>query len=260
MKKKNKRKIENRGRPITCKYCDHKFKVIGKIRRKRWFDKKFPCPKCKILYCFLTETEKNLQTVQEKYKSTKDRKYLDEICIILLPYAESIIKKHYINLINDKSLLKYYAESAVSLLIESDFLKRENFIEISFGSRLQKKCIQAIMGVKESIERHSPDDSFDYMLEDGHTVVYEDTKKSLLESIEYDEEKFLLCKNICSILFKLEEFCESRRENYVRLLNIYNYLEGGEQAIDRFFEIYGRYGKYKTMQSLNILKNELQKS
>jgi len=210
----------------------------------------------------MTDTEKELQIIQAKYRETNDIKYLREMHAILLSYAESIIKKHYINKINDKELLPIYAQSAVSLLIESDFVKKKDFyIDTSFGKRLQQKCIQAIDSDKESYERGLPDDSLDYKFElDGHQALYEDNKKSIIDVIEENEEKISLCEKICNMIFEVREYTDSPYENYVRLLNVYNYLENGEIAVDNFFKVYGRYGKYKTMQTLNMVKNELKQS
>jgi hypothetical protein len=253
-------KEDTRGRPITCRFCGNKFTMNGDEKRKKWRLKEYPCPDCKTLYCFMTETEKQLQIIQAQYReNNNDIKYLKEMHKILLGYAENIIKKYYINKIEDKSLLPLYAKSAVSLLIESDFVKKKDFyIDTSFGKRLKQKCIQAIDGDKESYERGLQDDSLDYEFEkDGHSITYEDKSKSVIDSIEQEEEKLFLCKRICSLLFEMENYCESPYENYIRLLNVYNYLEGGEIAIDRFFELYGRYGKMKTIESLNIVKEEL---
>ncbi len=256
----NDNKADNRGRPITCRFCGYKFSISNSEKRTKWRLKQYPCPSCKTTYCFMTETEKKLQIIQAQYRANdNDLKYLKLMHKILLPYAESIIKGHYINKINDKSLLPLYAESAVSLLIESDFVKKKDFyIETSFGKRLQQKCIQAIDSDKESYERGLQDDSLDYEFEsDGHQALHEDKKKSVIELIELEEEKQYLCQKICNTIFEIEEFCDSPHENYIRLLNILNYLEGGEIAIDRFFEIYGRYGKWKTEGSLNVIKAEL---
>ena len=248
-----------RGKFITCKYCGKKFK-ISKNKKNKWEQEKFPCPHCKIDYSVFPETERKLQHIQNKYRISRDEKYLKEMHSILISYAESLIKKHYINLINDKSLLSYYAHSAVSLLIEADYLRKKDFyIDISFGSRLIQKCLQAIQSPKESIERPLEEDSLDYLFEDGHKVNYEDNSRTELDFILEEEEKFILLKKLCELTFQMEEFCDDNRENYIRLLNIDNYLHYGEKALDDFFEIYGRYGKYKTLQSLNIIKTELQK-
>lgn len=253
------KKEEKRGRPITCRYCGHKFK-ISNSKRQRWVKLEFICPKCKTNFCFLTAIEKDLQILQTQYKRKKEEKYLNQIFRLLTIYAESIIKRYFINHIRDKSLLNYYAQSAASLLIESDYYKKTDFfIEISFGSRLIDKCKQAILSAKESPEQFIDADSLDFLFEDGHVVSYEDKSKSFLDSIEEDEEKFILCQRVCDLMFGMEDFCISPRENYIRLLNIYNYLEGGERAIDNFFKVYGRFGKFITMDSLKLLRSELQK-
>ena len=253
------KKEEKRGRPIECRYCGAKFKIINKEERKQWIENLFPCPSCNILYSYMTEIEKQLQIIQAKFKNNnKDEKYLKEMFDVLVVYAESIIKKHYINEIYDKSLLSTYAKSAASLLIESDFYKKENFsINSSFGSRLQKKCIQALRSKKESYERISIDDSLDYIFQDGNYIEHEDKSTNEFIKIEQQEEKILLLQKICKMIFEFENYCESQFENYVRLINILNYLRGGERAIDNFFEVYGRYGKYKTLQSLSMIKKEI---
>jgi hypothetical protein len=255
-------KDEKRGRPIECRYCGHKFKITNKEKRRQWIDDQFPCPFCNELYCYMIKIEKDLQIIQRKFKqSGRDEKYLKEIYDLLVIYAEGMIKGRYINEIQDKSLLPIYARSAASLLVESDFYKKKDFyIDSSFGSRLQKKCMQALRSKKESYERTTIDDSLDYVLQDGHTVEYEDETENEISKVEQKEEKILLLQRICQILFGIEEKCESSFENYIRLLNVYNYLEGGEQAIDKFFEIYGRYGKYKTMESLTIIRKEISNS
>jgi hypothetical protein len=246
--------MENRGKPITCKYCDHKFKVNTKNKRKKWKESKYQCPKCDITYCILKPTERQLRMIQDKYDVSKKEKYINEMYPILISYAESLIKKYYINRIKFTSQLTYYAENAVSLFLE-EYCKDVNFsIDISFGEFLRLKCAQAIFGKPE---HDTPGESLDFTHQDGHAATYEDTRKTMLDSVQDHEEKYLLCKNLCHLIFELEEECYSKEENYIRLLNVDSYLDKGENVVDDFFRLYGRNGKYITKQTINFLRTKL---
>ena len=251
-----------KGRPTTCKYCGHEFHKKDLIK---WETEKHPCPSCRKIWCDKPETERMLMILQDDYLKYRDKdknpikaqKVLTEITKIFYSYTASIIKINFSNMIQEPGNLERYTQWAVSKLIE-EYLKRPDFkVNGSFKGMLFPKIQEAIWGKQEHA---CAEDSLDYEYDDGHVVVYEDDKKSYMESLQERHSKEQLVNSLCELIFGVSEYC-TEEENWIRLLNFRNYIIGGEKYTDKFFELYeDKTGKLKFLETLDIVKQELHKS
>ena len=243
-----------RGKPITCKYCKHEFRFELLSQREEWKLKNYPCPICAIDLCILPPTERELRHLQVIYLQTRLNKDLVPMITVLKSYCASLIKKSFSNKIQEPGKLEYYVHTAVTFLVE-DYLAKPHFnIQTSFGGYLIHKIRQAIWGTKEyDIDA----ESIDFEYEEGGQVQYADNKKSIIDLIEQQHDKKQLVHYLSELIFGVEDFCLSRAENYIRLLNVANHLDAGEQSTDKFFKCYDKTGKLKYIQTMEIIRNEL---
>jgi hypothetical protein len=257
-------KMSTKGRYVTCRYCNKKFKFKTKIEKETWNHKKKRCYHCNISYCSLPITEKKLMDLQDKFLRKREECYITEMYHILLSYAESLFKKRFSGIVTKNAELgNYYLENAVSLLIE-EYYAKENFkIHSSFGGYLRFKIKQAIGGKFEYDKRDANNISLDYQLQDGNFIEYEDTQKY---HINYFENSYY----IESIINQLEmlidgtsEYCKCAQEKYILLNAIFIHLYEGEKKVDNYFKILQvddtiqKKGKYLYIQTMDLLKTLL---
>lgn len=243
----------NKGRPNTCKYCGHQYHVQN---RAQWEEEKHPCPECGEIWSDKPETERMLMILQDEFfAKNRSQKVLSQMVEIMYSYCASIIKKNFSNMIQEPGKLENYVQWAVSRLTE-EYLKRPDFkVNGSFKGMLFPKIQEAIWGKQEHA---AADETIDFEFDDGHKVSYSDDKKSVVESIQDYHSKEQLVNNICDLIFGISEYC-TEEEDYIRMINVRNYILGGEQYTDKFFSLYGRVGKEKFLDTLNILKQELER-
>jgi hypothetical protein len=250
--------FETRGRAIECKKCSGKYKIVNPIEKENWQNNKMPCPHCGELYSPLPDTERQLRCLQDSFfNSNRNEKYITEITKILFSYCRSLILKYFSNKLTHTGQLEYYTTSAVSYFIEEYYAHDTFKIKVSFANYLYGKISQAIFGKQEY--KAAPE-SLDYVLQDGHTVAYEDPTSNFAEKIQNLEDHLYLYNYVTKLIDEMKMFCSSPLENYIRLINVYNFLEDGEKAVDNFFSCYDRLGKYQTLKTLEILKKEIQRS
>jgi len=244
-----------RGKPLTCKYCKKEFRFELKSERQVWIESVYQCPNCNIDYCILPPTERDLRHLQAAYLKSRTNKDLIAMVKILHSYCGSLIKKSFSNKIQEPGKLEYYVHHAVTFLIE-DYLSKPNFsIQTSFGGFLIHKIRQAIFGKPE----HDMDaDSMDFMFDDGNQVQYSDHKDCVIDSLHKRTEKEHIAKKLSELIYRIEDYCSSREENYIRLLNVHNHLYAGENNPDKFFNCYDKTGKMKYIESMELLRKELQ--
>ena len=60
-----------------------------------------------------------------------------------------------------------------------------------------------------------------------------------------------------SMLEGIKEYCSSDYDDYVRTLSFQVYLKRGEKHFDIFFQNFGRNARQISLDTLDILKNEL---
>ena len=245
--------ISHKGRPTTCRYCKHKFHVTDKII---WEQEKHTCPECAEIWSDKPETERMLMILQDEYFKKRSRKILDEMVNLLTSYCESLIKKSFSNKIQEPGKCEYFAHAAVSFLIEG-YLNPDTpefRVQSSFAGMLFPKIQQAIFGKQEYDCAH---ETLDFEFEDGNQVVYEDNKKSIFNSLQDRHSKEQLISKLCELIFGIENYC-TQEENYIILLNIRNYIIGGEKYTDRFFNnSKSKVGKFKFLKSLGMIRDEL---
>lgn len=257
--------IENeesaKGRPTLCRYCGHQFHKKDLVK---WESENHPCPSCGEIWCDKPETERMLMILQDEYLTKRDiekntrlaDKALKEMVLLMYSYTPSLIKKSFSNMIQEPGKLEQYTEWAVSKLTE-EYLRRPDFkVQGSFKGMLFPKIQEAIWGKQEYA---CAQESLDFEFDDGHVVSYGDDKKSLMESLHERHSREQLVTNLCNLIFGVSDYC-TQEENYVRLLMFRNYIIGGEKWTDKFFEQYPeKLGKFKFLQTLDIVKQELKK-
>lgn len=255
------KEFETRGRPINCKKCQQTFKIINPSEKEIWQQNKMICPHCGESYCPLPDTERQLRRLQDSFlESKKEEKYMTAMVKILLPYCRSLILKYFSNKLTYSGQLEYYNMAAVSYFVEEYYAHENFFISVSFANYLYGKIQQAIFGRQEYKAAGPNSESLDYMFQDGHFVAYEDDRSNFTDEISNEEDHQHIYNHVTKIVKEMGMFCNSALENYIRLINIYNFLEDGEKAIDNFFDYYPRLGKYQTLKTLEVIKSELKRS
>lgn len=249
--------IENRGKPLVCKYCKHSFKIPNIEDKKAWQNNNCICPKCHEEWCVLPKTERELKYLQEIYLNDRSEKNVVPFIRLLDVYTQSLIKKNYKQYLKYEGALEYYSYQAVTLFME-EYLSKEHFkIDISFGGYLVWKIKQAIFN---PMELDSKDVSLDFEFEDGnnlHELI--PCNKEVISKIEIEEDTVRLYNKIIGIIEGIEDYCKNSYEDHIRTIAIYLYFKHGETAFDKFFQAFGREGKMVAMQTLDILRNELLK-
>jgi hypothetical protein len=254
-----------KGRPITCKICGHQWKFLNKQEREDWQKQKLPCLKCGEIYCTLPKSERELRKIQTQYLITRSNKDLSKMYLILRDYAESIIKKRFVNTpYFQTNLLKDYAHDSATYVLEQFQINKDFKINISFGKYLFFKIRQVLFGKQNYTVG---DESLDYQYDDGNYIEYEDNNYMLLEEIEDKDNKRSLCNYLTDIIFNIEHWCSCKKENYIRLLNVHNYLYHGEKLPEKFYSLYKReqnqkgfdqyLGSFLFMKTIDILRLEL---
>lgn len=250
-------KIDQRGRYKTCTSCGYQFKFKTQEEKIEWKINNFKCPDCKIEYCSIHETDRKLLAIQKKYfESNRNEKYITEMYPILYDYAKSIILKRFRKLIISQSHLNDCIQSSITLFIEAYYFNKTDGVKYSFGGLLFYKVQEYILTEHKKLPKGIEEISLDYQFEDGNFIEYEDTK-NVYSSIENEQNKQLICRYICNLLFAMKEKCESSKENFMRLQALYLYLIKGDNYKNKFFEIYKREGKYIFEETLALLKQEL---
>ena len=244
-------------KPITCKYCGHVFQ-LSYDAKKEWLQNKLVCPSCQEVYCCLPQTERELRILQDTYyENGQKERDLTELVKLLSLYCRSLILKSFSNKIYYEGQLEYYTHLAVSYFIE-EYCVKENFqVTTSFAGLLNFKIRQAIFGKAEYI---IGDETLDFVFEDGHNVAYEDPKFNYVQIEEEKQELLHLYQHILQLIFGVEKYCSSKKENYIRLFNIWQFLIGGEKHLDTFYSVYDKKSKNITLKTLDILKEELKKN
>ncbi len=244
-------------KPKTCKSCGYEFH-IEQEDMKKWKNWLMVCPKCLETFSVMKpETERILQRLQYMYFGSNEKNkriYIKKIYEMYVDYTQSLIKKHYSNLITSQDFLDEKSREAVHFVIEETFSINEK-IQISFGGYVLHKIRQVLFG-KPYHETGSVSINYDY--DDGNQVQYQDTK-DLLNDIEKHQDKKLTAKYTCDLIFGYERECEDKRENFLRLIALNFFLNQGERKVDNFFKTFGRYGKIKYEETIMLLRHELKR-
>jgi len=244
-------------KPKTCKACKYEF-LIAPEYMKKWRNYLMVCPNCLETFCVMKpETERTLQRLQYMYFGSNEKNgriLFGEIYGIYLKYTQSLIKKNYSNLITSQEFLKEKTQEAVHYALESTILKGKH-IQISFGGVVSDK-IKQVFFTKPF--RDTAPVSLNFEMDDGNQIQYED-KKDLLKDIEQHEDKNLTAEYCSNLIINYSQYCEDKRENFLRLIAFKFFLAFGEKKADNFFRIFGRYGKQRYEETIMLLKHELKR-
>lgn len=237
---------------ITCKVCNKQF-IITNI--EEWKNNKFQCSICNIDYCILPKSERELRILQDQYLQTREEKHIRQMFYILEDYVKSIIKKKYGRTIKfEEGEIEEKSRDVVSLVLQR-YCKPDFKVEISFCKYFEFKILEVLYPQKE--KKQQCVDSLDYEFEDGNQVEHED-KKFNIDSILDNEEKLNICNEFCMIIDLIKSECKSRKMNYIRLLNIANFLDNNNNYIQDFFEVFAKKdGKLMVLKTINLLREEL---
>ena len=250
--------IENRGKPMVCKYCKFSFKIPDIEAKKLWQNNNCICPKCGEVWCTLPPTERKLKYLQVDYLDNRCEETIAPFIQLLDIYTQSLIKKNYKVYLTWEGSLEYYSYHSVVAFIE-EYLKREDFkVDVSFGGYLIWKIKQAVFNPLDLDPGHV---SLDYEFEDGnnlHGMIA--CEVDTLSKIEIAEDTKKLYTKIVDIIEGVSEYCKDPYEDYIRTIAIYLNFKSGENAFDALFQAFGREGRMKSLDTLEILRRELESS
>jgi hypothetical protein len=239
---------------IKCKLCNEKFHIHNEIE---WKKNKFQCQLCKINYCILPKSERELRILQDLYLQNREEKYVRKMFYILTDYIQSIIKKKYAHVIKFLDGEIENVSKEVAALVIKQYCKKEFIIETSFCGYFEFK-IKEVLYPQKTKKILDNCDSLDYEFEDGNQPEFEDNKYSI-DLLLAIEEKMNICKEILILIKMIKSECHSKKEDYIRLLNVANFLDNRQNYIQNFFDIYEKStGKLITIKTIAFLKKELQ--
>lgn len=242
-------------RPIECQKCKHNF-----VSKK---DKEINviCPVCNINYCNKNDTERFLFLTQDLYlKGTYTKnQFITKIYNVLCTYTKSLILGNFRKrLVNPDDLEDYVTQAVHFFLIY--FLKNDSFfIDTSFSGMIFHKIKQAMKNENSKKPKDVVEITLNYFFEDDSEVEYEDTTKDCLKEIEEYEDKIRLYEFVKNLIFKMGDFCNDNRENFLRIIAIHHYLKYGEKKADNLFKFYSRYGKIQYERTVKLLYEELKR-
>jgi len=250
------------GKLITCKVCKFKFGFSNNKDRNNWrTNLKLQCPQCKEYYCILDDTERSLRALQDLYfENNRDEIYINKMYPVLYSYTKSILLKKFRRVLKFLAVptIREYIEVGVSLVVEKYYSKPDFYIKHSFGSYIELKLREICYGKKHN---YYPDKTIDYEFEDGNFITYQETKNDIVKEIEEKEKIKNLIQKYCDSLFRIEEKCLTKKENYIRLSAFLIFLEKGDNASNKFIDMYGRIYREIFENTIDcfkkILKDEL---
>ena len=250
--------IENRGKPLKCKYCNNEFKISNIEIKKQWQNNNCICPKCNEQWCILPPTERKLKYLQADYLNNRCEKTITPFIRLLDIYTQSLIKKNYKIYLTWIGALEYYSYNSVVVFIE-EYLTRDDFkVDFSFGGYLIWKIKQAIF---HPSELESKDISLDFQFEDGnnlHELIPCD--KDTIHKVEVEEDTIRLYYKIMDLIEGVSNYCKNPYEDYIRTIAMHLNFKYGENSFDRLFQAFGREGRMKSLDTLEILRKELENS
>lgn len=246
---------------ITCHSCGNQFLKLDEEDKLQWWTSQMKCPKCNTRYCNLDKTEQQLRILQDDYYIyNKEKKILEEMYKIFVPYAGSLILKRHTGI--EKEDLQYHSHCAAWYLLERYYKEQYFYIAVSFGTALDWKVTQTLYSKGEK-PLSADCMSLDYEYTDNHKDMYglvyrEGNDPS--NTYEKVERLTHLKDNLLAIINEIDQYSTTKTENLMRLIAIRNFLRYGHKNVDKFFSKYGRDGKRLYEMTLDIVKSELAKN
>lgn len=218
------------------------------------------CPECNAIYWDKPVDECYLFNLQEKYKQTKDQKYLGQMYERLIIYGSKIARKMLGSAKLDQEKFEDRVQDAVTYFI-SYYLKREDYyITMSFGYQIIKALQQQLYKKKQQdIDKHEI--SYDAPVKGGEEKTFKDKiSEDFDDGNKYDND-ILNQSNKNFILEEISEFIEkvynSIAENrgidqaILSMILLHNYiLKQKDQYFEEFYKYYG----YNLKESFELEK------
>ena len=250
---------ETRGKPLKCRYCDKTFKIENIEKKKKWSANECICPICGELWCTLPKTERELKYLQQTYLGTREDDDFLPFLRLMYRYCQSLIKKNYSRKLTFDGALDYYANEAITFMVEEFLNKPEFKIELSFGGYIMFKIKQTIFNKADFVDEHV---SLDFEFEDGNNLheIIASNSQDIIARIEEDEDIRILGKTVVGLIEGVSAFCTDPYDDYIRTVSCYIYMTNGELGFDKVFQAFGRRGKEIAQKTLDILRSELNKN
>lgn len=263
--------VNSRGRFVSCRICNHPFKHKNSAERDKWMNNKYLCPNCGEPYCNKPKTERELMNLQDLYLEAKQertrRKYMDEICKIVISYTGSILKKKFSNYLSCNDDMVYFRDKAASFLIEEFYTKENYSVWGSWAGIINRKIMQALLEDKEKPipvllkERHKSKNleifSINYAFEDGHILTAEDPNQDkYMNSFENNHNKNLIHEFFLGCIRSFfRRYTNYEMYKTVKAMNLRYHTSS--QRVAKFFEKWGKTGKWAYLRLSYLYKKEI---
>lgn len=246
-----------RGKPISCKYCGFRFRILDEESKNNWTLQNLICPSCLEEYCVLPQTEKDLKKLQKLFiESGRDEKYGTQLYILLKKYIRSLILKHFTNVINDPEIIEYHSHCSTVKVMENYYSKPDFIVSDSFANYSMFKIKESIWHKSEHI---IGDHSIHEQNDDGkdkYVVGVECKIKFVQDQIDnhkdYNEE-------ITNYLVNEIYTHKDKKVEFKILLALNSFLNKGIAGSDKVFQKFGLEGKTRFNALLQRFKNKLTK-
>lgn len=240
---KGKSKDEN-GRVVyesTCALCG---KVVSYIHG----EKPELCPYCNQEDYIKPKTETRLFRLQDQWLDTRDKEVLGSMYLIMVEYAQSLIKKslpptfiyHY-DKVDEK------ASDAANLIIDYYLSKPHFKIEKSFGGYINTKIREVLWNKKdqeednhESIYQVVSDDVDKEILEVTDVLGLNSLFGNFEEYVQRERDKDYMLQGLKSIVKSISERIKNDHGNYYQIITLVgiNYFIRNQSDMIKFYDIY----------------------
>lgn len=240
---------------VKCWNCKSKFDILD---NQIFLHSKKKCPFCYTVFCDKTKTEGLLFTLQDKWKETKNLYYLNEMAKVMIPYAQSLLKRHFRNRIQLGEGVEYVAEQSVAVTIDPYLTNPDYSIDDSFGGLLKNFKFKQVWNNKN-----------EKLLEDISLQWMEETYEKNTELPSYDPpsiESEVSIQIIQILKFCMENYISSflvsqstpntfsKKEDLAKVVCLYQFLENGEKGLESSLDIFGRQNIEHFKLAYNILR------
>jgi hypothetical protein len=243
---------------IRCSTCRERF--IPEDPFKWWNTDDGVCLCCGEIFCSLPPTEKQLFILQSKYFNVdQNPEHLGKIYEYLLLYSKSLILKFYQSYIQKNHIELEDLSHIVSSLIIEDICAKHKKVQTSFATMLIFKIKYCLFGNFYNHRTKAMEVSINIVDEDNKEFFELKSPDNQYELFEEKENSMYLKARVLKMIFQAEDYC-TPRENMMRLIALNRFLNKGESASDKLFNLYDRIGKLRFEQTLKVIKAEIHKN
>ena len=218
------------------------------------------CPLCGAIQWDKPVDECYLFNLQEKYKQTKDQKYLGQMYERLIVYGSKIARKMLGSAKLDEEKFNDRVQDAVTYFI-SYYLRREDYyITISFGYQIQKALQQQLYKKKQQdIDKNEM--SYDAPVKWGEEKTFKDKiSEDFDDGNKYDNEilhetnKNFILEELSNFIDQIYNAIAKNRgvdQAILSMILLHNYIL---KQKDQYFEDFYKYYGYELKESFETEK------